>query len=344
MLMAELDHRVKNVLATVQALVSRTLGRSDMSKSIVGRIGALAEAHNLLGRTQGRGAFLKEIVEVTLGVHRMDPGRIRISGPDLMLKPKATQAIMLALHELATNAVKYGALSVATGRVDIVWSVSDGNERRLHLQWSEHNGPKVRQPATRGFGSRLIEDNLPREILGSVSLDFRPEGLTCRVEAPLDEILSDGGSLLSVAKPAAAPADGVRLDRLHILLVEDDSLVAMEMTALLEQAGCTVTVVSRIPAAVALAASLNIDAAVLDVNIHGEMVFPVATALQQREIPFVFLTGYDDPRLWPEDLRTATRLGKPVQPAQLISALALVVRPRTMRAAESKGVAAPILH
>jgi two-component sensor histidine kinase/ActR/RegA family two-component response regulator len=344
MLMAELDHRVKNILATVQALVSRTLGRSDLSKAIVGRIGAIAEAHNLLGRTYGRGAFLKEIVEVTLGVHRMDPGRIRISGPDVVLKPKATQAIMLALHELATNAVKYGALSVPTGHVEVVWSVSDDEQRHLHLQWSEHNGPKVDQPGTRGFGSKLIEDNLPREILGSVSLDFRPSGLICRVEASLDEIQGDGGSSLSVANRADAPADVIRLEGLQILLVEDDSLVAMEVMALLEQEGCNVIIASRVQTAVALTASLKLDAAILDVNIHGAMVFPVAAALKQRHVPFVFLTGYDDPQLWPDDLQAITRLSKPVQPAELLAGLSLIVRQSRMRAAESPGVTTPAVR
>jgi two-component sensor histidine kinase len=191
MLMAELDHRVKNILATVQALVSRTLGGTSQAKTIVGRIRALANAHSLLTRTQGRGAALSEIVGTTLRVY-LESGSVKTSGPQVALNARATQAVALALHELATNAVKHGALSTPSGRVDVTWSLANGGEPRFFLRWEESGGPAVGRPQHEGFGTTLIEKNLPSALSGTVIREFRPAGMSCRIEAPLAEIVSEG--------------------------------------------------------------------------------------------------------------------------------------------------------
>jgi two-component sensor histidine kinase/CheY-like chemotaxis protein len=319
-LMAELDHRVKNILATVQALVSRTLGRSEAANSIAGRIGVLADAHGLLTRTQGRGAVLSEIVGTTLRLY-LEAGAIRVAGPHVVLNARATQALALALHELATNAVKHGALSTPSGRVQVTWSLSNGGEPRFFLHWQESGGPPTARPEREGFGTTLIEKNLPSALNGSVVRDFRPEGLNCRVEAPLAEVVLEGS--LSVNLPPVPHPERLQPDLAgrHILLVEDEALAAAEVSDILTQAGCVVTTASRIGEALEIAGRNSFDAAVLDVLVREQRIFPVADVLSARQVPFVFLTGYEDPRVWPENLRAKPRISKPVNAAVLCAAL-----------------------
>lgn len=319
LLLGELDHRVKNMLATVQALINRTLGRTAEAKTLTGRVSALAHAHALLARTQGRSAPLRDIVSITLEAHRGEGRRIVIDGPDILLNPRAAQGLALALHELATNAVKHGALSVSGGMVGVYWRITGTSTSRcLELDWIEQGGPPVVEPSRRGFGSILIE-RMPQELDGTVTLRFLPRGVTCGITMPAAEITAEGSVLPEpfVAKPAGA----VALRGRRVLLVEDSALVAMESMQALEEAGCQVQTAGDLAAALALARTADVDAAVLDVNLNGEMVFPAAYALRERHIPFLFLTGYDDARLWPEDLRRETRISKPLQAEELLAAL-----------------------
>ncbi len=185
LLINELNHRVKNTLATVQSIVAQTSrsGRSaqEVRGAIEGRLLALSAAHDLLTRHNWEGADLQEVASRAAAPFNLDDARIRIAGPSAPLSPQQSLAISMAVHELATNAVKYGALGVAGGCATLSWEVSDG---RMTIEWQEHDGPPVSAPAGRGFGSRLLERGLAADLGGEVALDFRPEGVRCRITAP----------------------------------------------------------------------------------------------------------------------------------------------------------------
>lgn len=320
LLLGELDHRVKNMLATVQALINRTLGRTPEARALTGRVAALAQAHALLARTQGRSAQLRDLVATTLEAHRDEGRRVGISGPDILLTSRAAQGMALVLHELATNAVKHGSLSVPGGTIDAGWDIEDAAAGRvLRFHWIERGGPPVSEPGRRGFGSVLIE-RMPQELDGTVTQTFDPEGVRCLIAIPAAEVVAEGADMPATVSTATVQEDKPLRGR-RILLVEDTALAAMEATQALEGEGCLVQAASDLAAALVLAQGAPLDAAVLDVNLNGEMVFPAAHALRKRNIPFLFLTGYDDPSLWPEDLRDRIRLAKPVQTGELLAAV-----------------------
>jgi two-component sensor histidine kinase len=191
LLLYELNHRVKNMLATVQSIARQSLGSTNTGgvQEFEERLMALAWAYEIITREQWSGASLREVIQRTLAPHAdRASSRIRLDGPDLWLTPNRALSIGLAIHELATNAVKYGALSNAAGQVAVSWRLSDeGGARRLDLDWTESGGPPVRPPERRGFGSRLVERSLARELGGQVTLVFDPAGLRCRVRAPMPE-------------------------------------------------------------------------------------------------------------------------------------------------------------
>jgi len=191
LLINELNHRVKNTLATVQSIAAQTRRTADdpqvSYEAFLERLMALSRAHNVLTRQRWEGAELREIVEDAIQPFDAGGARFRIGGPSTWLEPQAALALAMALHELATNAAKYGALSVAEGHVALNWTVGEdgGDGLRLDLSWQEMDGPPVTTPARKGFGSRLLERGLAAELNGEVNVDYRPEGLVCTMRARL---------------------------------------------------------------------------------------------------------------------------------------------------------------
>ena len=190
-MLGELNHRVKNTLATVQAVAQQTaVNATDLegfNESFLARLLALSNTHNLLARDAWNGAPLADIINNELAPYRHgDELRVQLHGDNLTLLPKHALALSMAIHELATNAAKYGALSVATGQVSIGWTTRKTLQgRRLHLQWAESGGPVVVPPEHHGFGSRLINEGLPYELDGQVTLAFLTHGVTCVIDVPL---------------------------------------------------------------------------------------------------------------------------------------------------------------
>jgi two-component sensor histidine kinase len=192
----ELNHRVKNTLATVQAIAMRTLrgeANRDLYNAFQNRLRALAAAHDVLTREKWTGA---EIYEISAGqlVPLAGPigARIRLSGPSLRLSTKASLALAMGLHELAINALKYGALSNEAGQVLIDWEVIPADRSPLlKLTWTERQGPPVSPPTQTGFGAQLIERILARDVAGVVRLDFNdPRGVCCTIETPLASVIA----------------------------------------------------------------------------------------------------------------------------------------------------------
>ena len=178
----EAEHRTKNILATVLATVrlSHSDRADDLKQLIEGRINALAKVHTLFVESRWMGAELHRLVKQELLPYRGETeARVRIDGPAVMLEPTTAQTIAISLHELATNAAKYGSLSAAGGHVEIAWSrMSDG---RLSLRWIESGGPPVTPPTHRGFGTRIIENIIAGQLRGEVRFDWRDQGLTCEI-------------------------------------------------------------------------------------------------------------------------------------------------------------------
>jgi two-component sensor histidine kinase len=206
LLLNELNHRVKNTLATVQSLVAQTLrGADDMGvarTAITARILSLANAHDLLTARSWSGADIALVVGRAVAPFTAD--RFDIDGPSLDLSPKQTLALSLALHELATNAVKHGALSGTEGRVSLTWSAGDG---ALRLAWRETGGPAVAPPTRRGFGTRLLVDGLSRDLGGTTTLTFGPDGVCFEITAALGETDADDAiGWRGADDPATSPA------------------------------------------------------------------------------------------------------------------------------------------
>lgn len=200
MLIDELNHRVKNTLATVQSIVTQAVRNSPDPKvvreSIETRIAALSRSHDLLGREKWDGAGLHDLVGQALEPFAVAAGRAErftVEGENIRLTPKATLALGIAFHELATNAVKYGAFSNEAGKIAIAWTIETRDSGRwLSLLWRERDGPAVTAPSRKGFGSRVIEDGLAHELNGQVSLDYLSTGIVCTIDVPVPQVVLDG--------------------------------------------------------------------------------------------------------------------------------------------------------
>lgn len=209
LLMNEVNHRARNILATIQAIVHRTVGDADgkLTEALVRRITALAANQDLLTKSNWSGAAVDAICKSQM-LHVVDPsdGRVAFDGPEgLVLKPTAAEALGLAIHELATNAMKYGALSSDTGKVSLRWSVAQAEgERRLEIEWRESGGPPVSNPSHKGFGTAIITRNPEMALRGKVTLDYAPEGVVWRV-VTTEKVFSGDGSDTAEVEAEAAP-------------------------------------------------------------------------------------------------------------------------------------------
>lgn len=189
-LLLELQHRIKNTMTMVAAITKQsfrtTSSKKDAEIALLGRLHALDQAHDVLIEGNWSNGSIRTVVEKALAPHRSGEGRISVSGPSVELTPKRASSLMLSLHELATNATKYGALSVPTGEVGINWQVDEAAcGKLLKFEWTETGGPAVVLPSKKGFGSRLIQATLAADFGGTVAIEYLPAGLRCGFEAKL---------------------------------------------------------------------------------------------------------------------------------------------------------------
>ena len=185
----ELTHRVKNTLATVAAIAHQTF-RGEMHRDVAAafqaRLQSLGAAYNVLAESNWEDGNVHNIVASAIAPYQTDSDKIRIAGPELLIAPNNALTLALAINELATNAMKYGALSVHEGRVDLRWrKAGPPAAQTFSLEWRETNGPPVVPPTRTGFGSRLVKSVLAQDFKGTVDLRYDPSGLTCRLDAPL---------------------------------------------------------------------------------------------------------------------------------------------------------------
>ena len=334
-LMAELDHRVKNVLAAVQALAIQTAKRTTSLDSFMqnfgGRLKAMASANELLTAARWRGAAIDHLAAAELGALAL--GQTHWEGPELFLTPRAANALSLGLHELATNAVKFGALSADTGRVSVRWTrTPDGG---FELTWTESGGPTVTPPLRRGFGSTLLEQVTSRELNGLTVIEYRPAGVHARLRAgvaavaPRPDTVPDA-PVARVAETISTASGPTNLKGARVLIVEDAVLLALELETGLAEAGAWIIGPAyELDEAMAML-DQRIDAAVLDANLNGHSVIPVAEALAARQVPFVFATGYGEAGGAPGGF-DAPVIRKPYDVTQVAAAVADLLRakPRT---------------
>ena len=331
LMIGELNHRVKNTLSTVQAIALQTLRKTDspaeFASSFSGRLQSLAYAHTLLTDNSWQGAEFATLVrdQILLGGENDD--RISYSGPSVSLAPQAALHMALVLHELGTNARKYGSLSVATGRLSINWTVRSSAGFVLLLRWLEHGGPPVTTPSRRGFGTTLIEKSLQPHG-GAVVIDFGANGVTCEIELPLSGSDMRPGAYRTITTGTLvekAPA-GHSIRNKRILVVEDEPLVAMDLVATLEEEGCKVVgPANSVDSAKILIEQDQFDAALLDANLGGQAVDELAAALTRRNVPFAFVTGYGRQNL-PESFRSAPLIAKPFARNELVAVLTRLIR------------------
>ncbi|CAN5317857.1 HWE histidine kinase domain-containing protein [soil metagenome] len=302
-LLTELDHRIKNILAAVQSVAGQSARKASsldgFLKAFNGRLKSMSSAHDLLSAARWRGATLARIAAAELG--GLAPNQTRWDGPELFLTPRAAAALSLTLHELAVNAVKFGSLSVESGRVEVVWRVAPGGG--FNLEWLETGGPMTTPPDTRGFGMTLIEDVVGRELGGRATVEYKRSGVTALIHAAADALVDE-----PEPEPVAAPdariietfgggEDSFKagdIAGLRVLIVEDSLLLAMELEAGLEDSGVEVVGCAAELSEALQMLELSFDAAVLDADLNGQSVAPVAEVLRREGRPFVFATGYAD--------------------------------------------------
>jgi len=289
----EVDHRARNVLAVVQSMLRLTKAETTEAyvTAVEGRISALSRAHMLLSECRWEGADLRRLVDEELEPYRNADARVVITeGAVLLLDSRRAQTVALVLHELATNAAKHGALVLSSGRIKLGWRLEGSF---LVLEWSESGGPPVHSPSSRGYGMRVISASI-EQLGGEVKFDWRLEGLCCVLSLPLGEKTRrlDGNA---ARQPTAERPKRISLikDNSRVLLVEDESIVAMMMAEALVELGLTVIgPYGNTAEATQAVNDTPVGAAILDINLGREMVYPVAEVLEARGIPFAFVTGY----------------------------------------------------
>jgi PAS domain S-box-containing protein len=343
-LLAELQHRVRNIMALIRSIVVRTGERAesveDYAALLGGRLLTLARVQSRLTRAANAGIAISAILRDEVGAKAEREDQYDLAGPEIELSPKAAEVLTLAVHELTTNALKHGALSSMRGRVSVRWQGIDrAGQTWLSFVWTETGGPPpdTGEDASRrrGFGRELIERMIPYELGGSGRIELTPEGACCRLEFPL----AGGASILDTHAPPLARVVGGHLDMTgqpdlaghRILLAEDEFYLANDTARALDGVGAAV--LGPFAAEAAALECLGRDAptgAVIDIDLGGRLSFVLARSLVARGVPFVFVTGYGEEAIPPE-FAEVPRLEKPVALRRIVASLA-----RTLGAAGSQ--------
>jgi two-component sensor histidine kinase len=332
MLNDELNHRVKNIIALVKSIALQTGANAktveDYSRSLEGRLRALAFAHDQ--SLSGRGGDLLALMEAEASLHRYgnDEDHVAVNGPPLGLNDRAFGVVALLMHEMMTNAAKYGALSRPEGHLSIKWILTDAGECEIH--WVETGGPVVVAPSTTGFGSKLIRTSVEYDLGGEVSIDYRSTGLVGHFRIPARHVMPPFMTR-SVAQTTPTSVSNSQLKGQTILLVEDQALIAMDIEEALLKLGATkVQSVPNVSSALAILAEGVPNLAVLDLNLDGETSSPLADDLKQRGVPFLFATGYGDSVTIPSRFADVPVVRKPVTLADLAAKIGVALASRAL--------------
>jgi len=303
LLIAELNHRVRNILALIRSLITKTgQAVSDVASyvdSLSGRVQALARAHDRVTRQNWGPAPLNGLFDDEIAAHSGAHGRFVATGPNVLLQPRAIATMALVVHELVTNSCKHGALS-ATGRVEVTTEAIDGEG--VHIRWKEIGGPAVIAPTRRGFGSVILERTIPFDLQGTAKLRFLLEGLEAEFFIPHHHVFIVPNVTQPDVQPSVGnPSAGIRevpdqpLSGVSVLLVEDNMLIALEAEDMLRLLGAAeVTLASTLIEADQLLEQQQFAFAMLDINVGRGTSFDLATKLKAAGTPFIFATGYGE--------------------------------------------------
>jgi light-regulated signal transduction histidine kinase (bacteriophytochrome) len=320
LLIAELNHRVRNILSLIRGLIrqskpSEGTSIEDFVSQIDGRVHALARAHNQITDDHWGPAPLKALIDAEVAAFLITKkDRVRTKGEPALLNPQAYSTIALVMHELVTNSAKYGSLS-DSGSVDIEWAQDKyGN---LHFCWQEIGGPPVKEPTRKGFGSTIIEHSVPYDLGGTAKLSFDPDGFRAEFMIPSRHVIEakDVKGPTIKFQPAPDQLPEVKGDLLlgkRVLLVEDSLIIALDAEDILRRHGAHhVATDGTVAGAISSVEYQRPDLAILDINLGDHDSFPIARRLVELDIPFMFATGYGEQAQLPGELRDKIVLQKP---------------------------------
>jgi PAS domain S-box-containing protein len=327
-LVAELQHRVRNIMAMIRAIASRMAETSrdveHYADALIGRLNALARTQSMLTRAGNAGVDVRAIVTTEISAQALSD-QFELVGPSVALSPKAAEVLTLVVHELTTNALKYGAFATEEGRLRVEWQVTKrSGQPWIKFHWRECC--EADPPGPKGFGSELIEQRVPYELKGTGQLLISAGGADCHLQFPLNA----GGSILETYSPSLTRVHGgsidmhgaPKLENLRVLLVEDDYYLAGDAERALRGAGALVEgpYPSQSQAEDALARQRP-DCAMIDINLGSGPSFELAKRLRLHQVPFVFLTGYDQDVI-PLEFSDVTCLHKPIEFGDLVQSIA----------------------
>lgn len=318
LLIAELNHRVRNILGVIRGLIRQSRPEEGPVKDFVqlvdGRIHALARAHNQITDDHWGPAPLQALIDAEAAAFAGDR-TIMSDGPPTLLNPQAYSTMALVVHELVTNSTKYGSLS-GGGRVSVTWHRTA--DKDLVLTWKEEGGPVVRPPSRKGFGTTIIERSVPYDLGGSSEAYYHPAGFEAMFRIParhVSEPKNFAGPVIKFARPAinhpTAPPPSVLINK-SVLLVEDSLIIALDAEDILSRLGSNViNTASTVEAALENLDAAPPDLAVLDINLGDQNSFPIADRLLDLGIPFLFASGYGEQAKLPMEHRTRPVVQKP---------------------------------
>jgi light-regulated signal transduction histidine kinase (bacteriophytochrome) len=316
LLIAELNHRVRNILGLVRGLISQSNSGGETTTEFVhkldSRVQSLARAHDHITRQNWSAVSLRQLLATESESYLLDrKDRVILSGPNVLLRPQAYSSMALVMHEMLTNSAKYGAMSDKSGYVEVALSINQQGD--LEIDWREIDGPPVIAPTRRGFGSTIVERTIPFELGGETEINYDPQGVKARFRLPRQYFTIDSAEF-EVSAAHMSPVPAAFEAPASVLIVEDNLIIGLEAEETFQSLGCVeVVVVSTVRSALQAIdrAEKPFGFALLDINLGEQTSFDIARRLRELGVPFAFASGYGDSARLPEDLSGEANIGKP---------------------------------
>ena len=330
MLIAELNHRVRNILGVIRGLIRQSQPDSPLVREFVrlvdGRIHALARAHNQITDDHWGPAPLNALIDAEAAAFAADRrNAIIATGEPVLLNPQAYSTMALVIHELVTNSTKYGSLSAAAGEVRIDWARDEAGD--LNFTWRESGGPPVSPPSRKGFGTTIVNRSVPYDLGGSASINYPPDGVRADFRIPARHVSEPKGARAAQTRVKRASVSSQQvvnphlLERRSVLLVEDSLIIALDAEDILNRFGADVATASTPEAAHDILDKSRVDFAVLDINLGDQTSFGVADRLIEMGVPFFFASGYGEQANLPMQHRATLVVQKPYTTHNIANAI-----------------------